>query len=110
MTHRSQAPDRIWACPEGGTWDAESGSWDLGRDWQGPEAEYIRADLVPDWKPIETAPKDGSEILGYVGSGYVGGAIVLHALNDGDTWHDWDAYAWEPTHWMPLPKPPKDTT
>lgn len=74
------------------------------------------------WQPIETAPKDGTSILGFqlwsIGPGW----CVL-------TWTEWgehvdeaglteikpgwtipeDHYAtcWEPTHWMPLPEPPE---
>jgi len=36
----SNAPDKIWACPD---WhhDWDSGSWDLAKDNQGQEAEYL---------------------------------------------------------------------
>lgn len=59
-----------------------------------------------EWKPISTAPKErDAQFLGW----------------DGDsiekTWEGWkdngkpvyvfaDYRRWEPTHWMPLPKPP----
>jgi len=67
------------------------------------------------WQPIETAPKDGTEILAY-------DEMVLRV-----SWQDeWlsDDYAWHlgtclmfgnsetkcsPTHWMPLPAPPEIT-
>lgn len=66
-----------------------------------------------EWQPIETAPKDGTHILGYADT--VEEMAVINCL---PTWHDdeWslsvsckpasDNY-FRPTHWMPLPKPPK---
>lgn len=71
---------------------------------------------MSEWQPIETAPKDGSHIL--VGGPWMPVCEV--------SWHkatDWDYPGWrcgrfgakgyddlgayEPTHWMPLPEPPK---
>ena len=67
------------------------------------------------WQPIETAPTNGDSVLLYYGSkyyimegrcfprdtGYSGGMSYswVAALDMGDL---------EPTHWMPLPEPPKD--
>lgn len=88
------------------------------------------------WQPIETAPKDGTEILAYSEHGCTGTMLVrwtsiinfltdseiekMHAdgLNPEDLEEsDWffadfvhgdrlssDCY---PTHWQPLPEPPK---
>lgn len=85
---------------------------------------------MQEWQPIETAPNDGTEVLAYwpaveldeegeltdrkTGQGFIGVAAqtgggwyepeALNAAGDffGDDW----SYAPEPTHWMPLPKPP----
>ena len=63
------------------------------------------------WRPIETAPKDGTLILAYArrerkphirvtwwrtakdGAGYIG-------------WGEFNERYWPPTHWQPLPDPP----
>jgi hypothetical protein len=60
------------------------------------------------WEPIETAPKDGTDIL-----------VALHLWNDPTKPHTFEVVAWDgeewasdsypvypPTHWRPLPKPP----
>lgn len=61
------------------------------------------------WQPIETAPKDGTPVLVWDGSD----AMVSYWSNvtglDGDgEWHTWALCAEQPTHWMPLPQPPKE--
>lgn len=66
-----------------------------------------------EWRPIETAPKDGTELIAsrFWGDGSV--VAIMHWLPlDGDGFWDsdgWDA-DWEPTHWIPLPPPPKAGT
>lgn len=55
------------------------------------------------WQPIETAPKDGSDILAHwkaSGTSHV----VYYAL--GRWCDDCDDEISTPTHWMPLPEPP----
>jgi hypothetical protein len=72
----------------------------------------------PEWKPIETAPKDGSEVL--VMYMHIETQIVHNAFYALTDWDDIDIGWWsydksevsriklddwmEPTHWMPLPK------
>lgn len=82
------------------------------------------------WKPFETAPKDGSEVLyfdkmdGSIGIAKFWTPEIADDIccGDEDMFDDlvntWDFYNWHgdsesygdddgPTHWMPLPKPPK---
>ena len=79
------------------------------------------------WQPIETAPKDGTEILLYgVTAGEISGMHRRPVICCGD-WmggrsdfpgQDWwnvlhtDGYCvWcRATHWLPLPDPPLDDT
>ena len=58
-----------------------------------------------EWKPIETAPKDGSQVP------------VWNQYNPNGEWPFmgvWDGHAWRihidgqiiyPTHWLPIPEP-----
>jgi len=64
------------------------------------------------WRPIKTAPKDGTHFLAtHVKSGvqritWYGKTshIALYGWCEGEDAEDIDL--WEPTHWMPLPKAP----
>lgn len=61
-----------------------------------------------DWQPIETAPRDGRKILGYDG-----GFTIVNWDNCFELWEVEPTAEYEndliryPTHWMPLPEPPK---
>lgn len=56
------------------------------------------------WKPIETAPKDGTGILGFISETWIEGIFWNGAewsyLCDGDITPYGRS---QPTHWMPLP-------
>lgn len=54
-----------------------------------------------EWQPIETAPVDGFEILGFFA-----GVVAITWFFRGN-WEVGSGTVWEPTHWMPLPEPPK---
>jgi hypothetical protein len=70
------------------------------------------------WQPIATAPRDGTTVLvHHPASGFVLVSWfpwgIGSADNDGfgTNWKsDWDRsyLGSEPTHWMPLPAPPKE--
>ena len=64
------------------------------------------------WQPIETAPKDGTQII--VGCSKYKRSYV--AIFERGTWRSgWEGGDWtfdvelKPTHWMPLPTPPKES-
>jgi hypothetical protein len=74
-----------------------------------------------EWQPIETAPKDGTPIIGLTPkNGYFGGVIGVEwnkrksRMFDGVKIRVGGFWARScrtqivecPTHWMPLPKPP----
>jgi len=65
------------------------------------------------WRPMETAPKDGSRILAYGDIGLQGTAVV-GIVKWIDIWSQWDAnddpeegpWPCKLICWMPLPEPP----
>jgi hypothetical protein len=76
---------------------------------------------MSEWQPIDTAPKDGTPILAY-GPEYCGNKNITAVLEwyaftpriGGGMWNAVGASGYEcecdlqePTHWMPLPEPPK---
>lgn len=67
---------------------------------------------VPRWRPIESAPKDGAPLLCLIPGRFT--APRMRVLRwKADRWvldgqSDNDFY--QPSHWMPLPLPPKETT
>lgn len=72
------------------------------------DVRLLCATLPAGWKPIESAPKDGTGILGYWNTG------ALHDCNfravkfhRGAWWETNEDYkVSQPTHWMPLPAAP----
>ena len=60
------------------------------------------------WQPIETAPKDGTAALIFSKDDAFGPVIVGWWENDDEAWWGPHSYIVRPTHWMPLPDPPKE--
>ncbi len=73
-----------------------------------------------EWQPIETAPRDGSKVI----LGHPEHKAVIGVWHQGYSWEslfpdgnpvfywakdheDTSGFDFEPTHWMPLPDPPK---
>lgn len=67
---------------------------------------------MSDWQPIETAPKDCSDILGWAEGWSQVEMIYWDNINDSlaaPHWANSANGAWTdtpPTHWMPLPPTP----
>jgi hypothetical protein len=62
------------------------------------------------WQPIETAPKDGTIVLAWDGRAVYVAFYGRYALWNEMSWiggHCKVAHITQPTHWMPLPEPPK---
>ncbi len=77
-----------------------------------PIARAIMAERERDkWQPIETAPKDGTHIiLPRFGDEYfevAGGEWRLNPKAGEDGLNGFEAWISNPTHWMPIPTPPK---
>lgn len=73
------------------------------------DAEIILEKLVCP-QPIKTAPKDGTEILAIQEGGHFIARWVETMIKRGwaDSYPQEDDFFWiNPTHWMPLPEPPK---
>jgi len=72
---------------------------------------------MSDWQPIETAPRDGTDVLLWivhpnaewsddpVGDGYVCHAVARWINHNGGGW-TWHGMCGTPTHWRSLPSPP----
>jgi hypothetical protein len=65
---------------------------------------------MTDWQPIETAPKDGTHILIYDAYGECSVVYWFTYDNGNDCGWTYDGGdRFDPSHWMPLPDPPKET-
>lgn len=82
------------------------------------EARHAHRELLTGWQPIETAPKDGTRVLAYWPDCYGNNAACqveswFGPWGKGNAKMTWQsAFEWadghnDPTHWMPLPEPPK---
>ena len=73
---------------------------------------------MTEWQPIETAPRDGTPVLGYRDiDGIMGMVKWIQSATYGEWAGSWDLVLpsthseidmWWPTHWMPLPEPPQE--
>lgn len=66
-----------------------------------------------EWQPIETAPKDGTRIIGWPIYGHTGPReIYFAAFEHQPCWMVANSAnsRQAPTHWQPLPAPPRETS
>lgn len=69
------------------------------------------------WKPIESAPKDGTSIILLIDGSVIEGQWLVTGYRPKGIWEvvTLDSHGCgccsdnnsDPTHWMPLPEPPK---
>jgi hypothetical protein len=72
----------------------------------------MTSDEQRQWQPIETAPKDGTEVL----VTYSKQGFVMQLVRFNRTFNYWESKGEvelglenNATHWMPLPTPPEQT-
>jgi hypothetical protein len=63
---------------------------------------------TPDWQDISTAPRDGTEIIVLIRPKVIRLGWWFHPSSRTKDWHDENGNVIHPTHWMPLPAPPKE--
>ncbi|WP_230946500.1 Lar family restriction alleviation protein [Burkholderia territorii] len=100
------------------TKEAAFAAWNRRAPTQQPSGE------VTGWQPIETAPKDGRQILGwcsnygarqthwhFYGEGSIAKAEFDAGKGESGNWY-WEeplnhwVSSWKPTHWLPMPASP----
>jgi hypothetical protein len=64
---------------------------------------------MTEWQPIDTAPRDTQILLFVPPSGvYIGEGWTDHTRDEKPAYfYDLEVGEIQPTHWMPLPAPPK---
>ena len=105
----SNTPEKIWAIrKDGGNGGIYTTNENISTDDR--LVEYIRADLVNDWMDIDTAPKDGTKIVGSYHDGFRSFKVDVFYYCIGTWWiDDYSEGDKQPTHWQPLPTPPPAT-
>jgi hypothetical protein len=72
--------------------------------------------MFPQWQPISSAPKDGTQILIFEPAENIGGAVRHAGTVRIARWRSdtipagWSGSERSPTHWLPLPPHPNPST
>lgn len=63
------------------------------------------------WQPIESAPRDGADFIGYERIGDNDRILTMRYDQSRKRFHiNVTPFIWfDPTHWMPLPPPPEQS-
>ncbi len=88
-------------------WSCRARAFEDERDQARAELAALRAEqATPQWLPIEGAPRDGTSIL----LNDHGDQCVAYWLEGTEWTEEWtgEPAMADPTHWMPLPAPPRD--
>ena len=86
----------------------------FARGWAEHPAQRTKltqSEIPEGWQPVETAPKDGTQLLlagEFDGPGDWRIKMGYWAAYEND-WHLFGG-SWQPTRWMPLPAAPKEPT
>jgi hypothetical protein len=106
---KSVSKEQIDAIGNESAYSHKEGDWVKWEDYARLQAELQR---LTTWQPIETAPRDGTAILGCQGwcievTAYHKGTKPYHRKEAWVVANDDEGYAqdFQPTHWMPLPNP-----
>lgn len=76
-------------------------------------ADAIEELSKPRWIPVtERLPEDLTRVIVFCEDGVSFGLCEHNSADDEEIveWHDFLYYPITPTHWMPLPEPPKEET
>jgi hypothetical protein len=98
-------------------WAKKTDSADFDLDWNDAVLNYYlwatrtaweawQAARERRWRPIETAPKDGTKFLAIEKDNAIS-VVMAGESYDGDfVWYNMEMIHVVATHWMPLPNPP----
>lgn len=82
-------------------------------DTTSPSEHSVECSVTPpgavsedQWRPIATAPTTGHDVLVFTEHGLV--RLAFFDAPNGGIWSSWPGRnQYKPTHWMPLPAPPR---
>jgi hypothetical protein len=70
---------------------------------------HWRTRCIVTWRDIESAPKDGTHVVAWLGDVHRVAVICWTLMGNRERWYEPGMGGCTPTHWMPLPAPPEVT-